>query len=155
MKWHLVKDSEIVYQLRLAKLGNPTPQGVELCAPEIAYCESIGLETGLKPALKNKPASAGALVFFKSVREAGRVGFFDHEDESLFFMFPPGNEREGQEIEYAVVICKKGKAEVARAIEKTIAVGKRARHDAIVAICGANSCEYVKLREMKFEPVSR
>ncbi|HQT44990.1 MAG TPA: hypothetical protein PLO51_03370 [Candidatus Micrarchaeota archaeon] len=153
MKWHLIKDPEIVYQLRLAKLGNPTPQGMELCAPEIAYCESIGLGTGLKPA-QNKPVP-GALVFFKEAREAGRVGFFDHDDESLFFMFPPGNEREGQEIEYAVVICKKGKAEVARAVEKAIAIGKKTRHDAIVAICGAKSCEYVKLREMKFEPVSR
>lgn len=153
MKWHLIKDKETAYQLKLAKIGNEKGEGVEICDAEAAYCKSLGLETGIKAA-KAGEETARAGLFFRIIRDAGRVGFFDRRDQSVFFMFPPGNDRD-QEIEYAVVISPDSGAQAIKAMQKAIDVGRKTRKDAVLALCGKKSCRFFKLREMGFEPVSR
>ncbi len=152
MKWHLIKNKEIAYQLKLAKIGNEAGESIEICPVEALYCKGIGLETGIK--VKAAARQAPLLRFYKTIRDAGRVGLFDRRDESVFFMFPPGNDRK-QEIEYAAVVCGTGKQDVAAAFQKAIAIGRKTRKDAIVASCSSKACRFFKIREMYFEPVSR
>ncbi len=153
MKWSKIKDKEIAYQLGLAKVGNQTGNQVEICQIEARYCNEIGIKTGIKYDKKNAPDIL--FEFFKTLRNAGRVGFFDKLDEDVFFAFSPGNDRESQEIEYAFVICQNDKKAMADAIQKAIAIGKRMRKDAIVAICSPKKCEFIKLREMRFDQISK
>ncbi|MFA5105784.1 MAG: hypothetical protein WC506_02370 [Candidatus Micrarchaeia archaeon] len=149
----MIKDKETAYQLRLAKIGNDGAKGVEICDAEAAYCKAVGLETGIRIRKAGEEAARAGL-FFRIIRDAGRVGFFDRLDQSVFFMFPPGNDKE-QEIEYAAVICSDNAAHAAKAMQKAIDIGRKTRKDAIIAMCGKKSCRFFKLREFAFEPVSR